>query len=100
MAIRHPTLVEWRTAFTFLRRHQPNFVTELAQLASPVVGARASFDANQTWPQSLKEPLHLAAAKLSFDPNLLGVIDTVNLEHVLGDIQTDRGNLHVDGSLM
>jgi hypothetical protein len=22
----------------------------------------------------------------------------VNLEHVLGDIQTDRGNLHVDGS--
>ena len=24
----------------------------------------------------------------------------VNLEHVLGDIQTDRGNLHVDGSLM
>jgi len=59
-----------------LRRHQPNFVTELAQLASPVVGARASFHANQTWPQSLKEPLHLAAAKLSFDPNLLGVINT------------------------
>jgi hypothetical protein len=24
----------------------------------------------------------------------------VNLEHVLGDIQTDRCNLHVDGSLM
>ena len=22
----------------------------------------------------------------------------MNLEHVLGDIQTDRGNLHVDGS--
>jgi hypothetical protein len=22
----------------------------------------------------------------------------VNLKHVLGDIQTDRGNLHVDGS--
>jgi hypothetical protein len=25
---------------------------------------------------------------------------TVDLEHVLGDIQTDCGNLHVDGSLM
>jgi len=24
----------------------------------------------------------------------------MDLEHVLGDIQTDRGNLHVDGSLM
>ena len=25
-------------------------------------------------------------------------IDAVDLEHVLGDIQTDRGNLHLDGS--
>jgi hypothetical protein len=24
----------------------------------------------------------------------------VNLEYVLGEIQTDRGNLHVDGSFM
>jgi hypothetical protein len=24
----------------------------------------------------------------------------MDLEHVLGDIQTDRSNLHVDGSLM
>jgi hypothetical protein len=24
----------------------------------------------------------------------------VNLEHVLGEIKTNRGNLHVDGSLM
>jgi hypothetical protein len=28
----------------------------------------------------------------------LGRVDPVNLEYVLGDIQTDRGNLHVDGS--
>src|SRR5262249_38610762 len=27
-----------------------------------------------------------------------GSTNAVNLEHVLGDIQTDRGNLHVDGS--
>jgi hypothetical protein len=25
-------------------------------------------------------------------------IDAVHLKHFLGDIQTDRGNLHVDGS--
>jgi hypothetical protein len=27
-------------------------------------------------------------------------IDAVDLKHVLRDIQTDCGNLHVDGSLM
>jgi hypothetical protein len=30
----------------------------------------------------------------------LGRVDAVNLEHVLGDIQTDRCNLHWDRSLM
>jgi hypothetical protein len=43
---------------------------------------------------------HLTAAKLLPDNDLLGHIDAVDLKHVLGDIQTDRGNLHVDGSLM
>jgi hypothetical protein len=32
--------------------------------------------------------------------DLLGRINTVNLEHVLGEIQTNRGDLHMDGSLM
>jgi hypothetical protein len=32
------------------------------------------------------------------DNDLFGPVDPVNLEHVLGDIQTDRGNLHLDGS--
>jgi len=32
--------------------------------------------------------------------DLLGRVDSVNLKHVLCDIQTDRGDLHVDGSLM
>jgi hypothetical protein len=30
--------------------------------------------------------------------HLLAGINPVNLEYVLGDIQTDRGNSHVDGS--
>jgi hypothetical protein len=38
------------------------------------------------------------AAQLPPDDDLLGRINAVNLEHVLGEIQTDRGNLHVDGS--
>jgi hypothetical protein len=32
--------------------------------------------------------------------DLLIAIYAVDLEHVLGDIQTNRGNLHVDGSLV
>ncbi len=31
---------------------------------------------------------------------VLAGVNPMNLEHVLGDIQTDRGDLHVDGSLM
>src|SRR4029077_20124300 len=43
---------------------------------------------------------HLTAAKLFPDDDLLCRMDTVDLKHVLGDIQTDCGNLHMDGSLM
>ena len=31
---------------------------------------------------------------------LLGRLDPAGLEHVLSDIQTDGGDLHVEGSLM
>src|SRR5450631_3530664 len=54
--------------------------------------------ADQAWRQSLEERHNLAAAKLLSDDDLLGRVDAVNLKYVLGDIQTDRGNLHVDGS--
>jgi hypothetical protein len=45
-----------------------------------------------------EERQYLATPELLPDDDLLGRVDPVNLEHVLGDIQTDRGNLHVDGS--
>jgi hypothetical protein len=48
--------------------------------------------------QSFEEFHHLATANLLPDDDLLGRIDAMDLKHVLGDIQTDRGNLHVDGS--
>ena len=41
-----------------------------------------------------------AAAKLLSDDDLLGSVNAVNLKHVLGDIQTDGGDLHVGSSLM
>jgi hypothetical protein len=42
----------------------------------------------------------LAAPKLLPNDDLLGRVDSVNLEHILGDIQNDRCNLHGDRSLM
>ena len=56
--------------------------------------------ANQARRQRRKKLQHLTAAKLLPDDDLLGRIDAVDLKHVFGDIQTDRGNLHVGGSLM
>jgi hypothetical protein len=47
-----------------------------------------------------KKGNHLTAPELLSDDDLLGRIDAMDLKHVLGDIQTDCGNLHVDGSLM
>jgi hypothetical protein len=75
-------------------------VAELRQLACPVVRGGTSFHANQAGWQRRKKLHHLTAAKLLPDNDLLGHIDAVDLEYVLGDIQTDRGNLHVNGSLM
>jgi hypothetical protein len=49
---------------------------------------------------ALRKTLSPTAAKLFPDHDLLGRIDPMNLENVLRDIQTDRGNLNVDGSLV
>jgi hypothetical protein len=57
-----------------------------------------SLHADQARRQSFEKRNHLAAPQsLSHNHLLLGV-DPVDLKHVLGDIQTDRGNLHLDGS--
>jgi hypothetical protein len=61
---------------------------------------RASFHPYETRWQLLEEADHLAAPKLFRDNDLASGIDTVSLEHRLGEIQTDRANLHVDGPLM
>ena len=42
----------------------------------------------------------LAAPKLLPNDDLLGRVDSMNLEHILSDIQINRCNLHSDRSLM
>jgi len=81
-----------------LRRHQTNPVTELRQLAGPIVRRGAGLHADEAGRQCFEECQHLAAPELLPNDDFLGRIDPVNLKHVLGDIQTDRGNLHLDGS--
>jgi hypothetical protein len=57
-----------------------------------------SLHADQARRQSFEKRNHLAAPQLLSHNNLLLGVDPVDLKHVLGDIQTDRGNLHLDGS--
>src|SRR5262245_14551957 len=83
-----------------LRWHQAHLMAKLRQFACPVVRRSTGFHADQARRQSLEEPHHLTAAELLPDDDLLRRINAVNLEHVLGEIQTNRGDLHVDGSLM
>ena len=66
-------------------------------ISSRVYGGREDgvMEPLATWGVALHQ---LAATELISDDNLLGRINTVNLEYVLGDIQSDRGDLHVDGS--
>jgi hypothetical protein len=75
-------------------------MAELRQFACPIVRRSTGLHADQARRQRLEERHHLTAAELLPDDDLLGRINTVNLEHVLGEIQTNRGDLHVDGSLM
>ena len=87
------------------------FTKRLEQGVLPLAGERragwnigadfgAGFHADKARRQRLEELQHPAAPELLPNYNLLGRVDPVNLKHVLGDIQTDRGDLHVDGSLM
>jgi hypothetical protein len=93
-------LVALDVGFYVPGRHQPDLVPKLGQLPGPMVRRGARFHAHQAWWQRFEERHHLAASQLLSDDHLLAGIDAVNLKHVLGKIQTDRANLHVDGPLM
>jgi hypothetical protein len=79
------------------RRHQPHGVAQLRQFSGPVVRGRASLHANQASRQLLEKLDYLAAPKLPCDSDLACLVYSMNLEHVLGEINTDRGSFHVDG---
>jgi hypothetical protein len=86
-------LVALDVGFHVLGQHQPN-------LTCPVMRRGTRFHAHQTRRQRLEERYHLAAPQLLPDDHLLVRVDAVNLKDVLGEIKTNRANLHVDGPLI
>lgn len=60
---------------------------------SLVVSRRACLDSDQAWRQCLEESNDIVAAQLAAAHRRAGTIDPVNLKYMLGDIQTNCGNL-------
>src|SRR6516165_6426283 len=71
---------------------------QLPDLTRPIMRRAASLNANQTRRQGLEERQYFRPLKLPPQYCLASCIDPVQLEDTLGDVQTDCGNLHGDGS--
>src|SRR3954465_606177 len=87
-------LTQGLTAFAGINRTWwPSLVSSRAQWCAV---AQASMPTRRR--QTFKKRDQLSAPKLLSNNHRLVAVDAVDLKHVLGDIQPDRGNLHVDGS--
>jgi hypothetical protein len=58
------------------------------------MSAGAGLDTNQAGRQVRKEGSNLVALELLPQHGLAALVDSVNLEHVLGQIEADRRHLH------
>src|SRR5271167_3383540 len=78
-------LVALDVGLYILCRHQPNLMPELRKFTRPMVRCRAGLHADKARRQSLEELYYLAATELLSHDDLLGRINAMNLEYVLGD---------------
>src|SRR5579871_5143132 len=78
------------------RRHQTYGVTELGDFTRPMMSGSAGFHADQATRNLAKEVYDLLAPQSSGDDDLARTIHAVHLKHVLGEINADGANLHVD----
>ena len=74
-------------------------MTELGDFTRPVMSGSACFHADQARRNLAKEVDDLLAPQLTADNDLTRTIHAVHLEHVLGEINADGANLHVDDPL-
>jgi len=68
---------------------------EPCQLTRPIMRRGTGPHANEARRQRRETLHHLTAAKLLPHDDPLGRVDAMDLKHVLGDIQTDCGNLRM-----
>jgi hypothetical protein len=68
------------------------------EFARPMMGAGASFNTDETGRQLTEKIEQLRARQALANNHLAFGVNAMNLKHRLGDIQADRGNLHLDGS--
>jgi hypothetical protein len=73
--------------------------TRQRRSASALMRGGASLDAYPATRQVGEEFGNLRPSQLAPDSNLARGVDAMDLEHVFGEVETDRGNLH-DGRLL
>src|SRR5271154_4729188 len=83
-------------ALHIARRHQANGVTELGDFTCPIMTGSAGLHTDQATGKFAKKLQDLLAPQLAGDDNLARTIHAVNLEYVLGEINANGDNLHVD----
>ena len=81
-----------------LRRHQQHLVPQAAQPPRPVMRSAARLDADSRRRQLAKEFFDLAAPQLPPQHRVLVLVNPVNLKDMLGRVQPNPDNRHVDGS--
>src|SRR5262245_9492619 len=72
---------------------------KLHQFTRPMMRRRACLHADETGGELAEEVEHLLSAQLPNENDLAVRIDAVHLEDVLGQIDADGANLHVDDPL-
>src|SRR6185295_18096917 len=75
-------------------RQQPNRVPELGELACPVMRRGARFHADKTDRNLCKKRNYLCATKFSHNDDIAMRVDSMDLEDVLGQIDTDGADVH------
>ena len=83
--------------FDTRRWDQPDLMAQRRHSPCPVMGRRARFHAHQAGRLCRKELLDRRAPELLAHDNTAALINSVNLENMLGKIKPDGDNAHVDG---
>src|SRR5215475_229915 len=83
-------------ALHIARRHQTHGVAELGDFTCPMMSGSASFHADQASRNPAKQFNDLLPSQLSGDDDVASTIHAVHLEYMLGEINADGANLHVD----